>query len=535
MFNLTNIKNYQDAIEQLKTIEEEINSPSLYIPLSIASALEELNPNYRDKCQLNIIIDGLQASEDLGVVRMLKHYVTKLSEINILYTNTDRDLEAVTDEGFRIEFTQDSLSTTLRRSKDKNSDIHCIFLFNICDHELEASLESGSLQAYLKRRATKVYLFHNAVDHEITRLLLLKKYNANEISTVRNKFSHSFKNTFIAELISSVDFSKATKHEGYVDSEATIMKMVRNTYFDTRFNSFGLHYTAEIDGRDRPVIFFDYEFCYSPEDYSVYTINEGEFEVVEKTKEDPFPLFSRELKKESFVIESETPYIPLRHKENAARLRTHFSSLLKERIRSFEKCAENMLKECNVDISDAAMKLAFLSISSRYTLRDVTTSDREAFRLLHHDIETFRAIARKNKKLYTAKDHRCSYLIFELVRSDKHYEQVIDFMHHYESLGFNLYDFDSDGYTLLDNAITSSAFKIAEMLIKKGYDVNHQNPFGFTALHRAYAEDNDDAKALLLQRGARELVNSFGSTPKDLSPAEDEEGIEETVEQEVVA
>jgi len=296
--------------------------------------------------------------------------------------------------------------------------------------------------------------------------------------------------------------------------------MINNSYFDPRFNSFGLHHKITKESNVFNIIFFDYEFCYDPFLQTVFRAINGELVIIAKFEIDPFSILTRQLKSQNFSPENDNAYISLIDKEYAAKLRAHFNTIIKTRIENFKEQAKIELKSLNISESNDNVNTSALAISSGHTLRDVTSIDVKCFKKLHHSPKTFISDIKNNKNMYIAQDNRGKQLIFELIKLDSFHNQIIDFFHQKDELNFNLYNTDDDGFSLLDNAITSGAYKNAEYLLKKGFKVNHQTGLGFTALHRAYSLGNDEGKALLIKHGAKTTKNHFGQTPLELSSSE---------------
>lgn len=85
------------------------------------------------------------------------------------------------------------------------------------------------------------------------------------------------------------------------------------------------------------------------------------------------------------------------------------------------------------------------------------------------------------------------------------------------NLGFPIDSVDERGNTLLLLACQNSNKRLAEMLLLRGANVNHQNVGGNTALHFALAFDAEGMLGeYLIEHGADDsLENAEGLTPYD--------------------
>jgi len=75
---------------------------------------------------------------------------------------------------------------------------------------------------------------------------------------------------------------------------------------------------------------------------------------------------------------------------------------------------------------------------------------------------------------------------------------------------------DQDGMTLLMNAILEEAVdtSIVRLLIERGVDINASDSEGWTALHFAARDQNEEIVQILLKAGATvDPVDMFGNTP----------------------
>lgn len=520
MFGFENIKDLSDAQEQLSTVKEQVTKEQAYVAATIANALLSLIPSVKRKEELNIVLSGITDPEVIAGIPLIKHYLPDYLLVNVLVSSLTESLPSIVELDCHIEGSKETLFEVLKRGREQRFDIHAAIVFDLDDGEFFASIKDNHLQPYVRGHGTKLVICHNSFDDVTRRMLKLKRFNITEEKTIFNPYFLEVGDIQSSYLVTLANPMNATRNEGFIETESTLRKMFNNVYFDPRFNSFGLHYTAKQEGHTIKAIFFDYEFCYDPFTYTVYGAVDGAFHPVAKFESDPFSIFSRELKEKTFLDDKSQVYIPFIDKEHAAKLRMHFTSLIKDRIEGFKEIARNDLISNDLEPTDERVNLHALAISSGHALRDTNNADKMAYRLFEHYLTDFKEEVKSDKALYFAKDIRGKELIFNIVKSDDNLDMLMDFIHHKDTFEFDVHSLDDDGFTLLDNAIINGAYKNAELLIRKGFNVNFANPFGFTALHRAYALNVEEGMAVLIKHGAKTKANLFGQEPQDLQPQE---------------
>lgn len=85
--------------------------------------------------------------------------------------------------------------------------------------------------------------------------------------------------------------------------------------------------------------------------------------------------------------------------------------------------------------------------------------------------------------------------------------------------GADLYDFDNEGVSIFDYAITYNYFTLVRHMIEEGIDINiTQRRSGFTPLMCAVCYGRKEITALLLERGAdRNAVDTKGFSAVDFA------------------
>ena len=517
MFELKNMKSLEDIVEQLSTVSDSITEESAFLPASIANTFKNLFTSIDTKEEANIVIDGITDEDLIDHLTLLSHYIPETLHINILVLGFNNFEKPKVGDNILVQTSKESLDQVMKRSREQRFTLHSIFLFNVDDKKLLNQLQNNLLQPYFRGMNTKLFICHNSDERETPRLLELKRYNIVEQKTFYNTFALDELETYIGQRISLVSCQNATRNPGFVEAEPTLKKMFNNTYFDKRFNSFGLHYKHEHEEETLCVIFFDYELCYDPFNYRVYAVNQGKFNLITEFSSDPFSILTRSLSDKVFHTNQPDAYISLSDKEHGAKLRQHFATILKCRMEAFHNESRNALQRNGIEITEERVALNAKNLGSGHPVRDATKADVHAFKTFHHAPETFVKEVKSKKSLYVAKDLFENELIFQLASDDNFNPQLIDFLHNMHDLDFDIHRLDADGYSMLDAAVTSGAVENAETLIRRGFNVNFANPFGFTALHRAYASGNEKGQAILTKHGAKITKNVFGQTPKDLA------------------
>lgn len=522
MLEVKDLTSLNDFIQQLSTVKKGVTITQGFPIASIAFAIEELASSLKTRERVHIIIDGLSDDDVNSNLSSLKHYFKEDTQLLITLTNSESNNLDDDGQNTYVAKSKNSLGELLQMALEEDEQITAIFMFNAFGNGLIGEIKHKRLQSYIKNSKARVFVFHNSYENEISSLLGLKRFNIQEKNTIKNRFALPIGKHFAASLISSLDFEHSTKNEGFVEGEPVITKVINNMYFNTRFNAFGLHFMHEEDDQQMPIVFFDYELCYCYTNFTVYNSSTGKLVKVLKHDHDPFPLLTRIIKSQVFAKQTNLPYITLSQKETAAKLRTHFTKLMKSRL-DYTLCAKQHLNEHGIIPNDERISIINSVLNIEHNLRDCSIDDIKAFKMLHHNIKDFASASFMDKKLFTARDHRGNYLVFELATNDKYNELLLDFTYHCESLGLKLTLIDDQGYSLLDHATVNSAFKNIKTLLDRGISVNLANPLGFTALHRAYACGDTKAIEYLVEMGAKKSKNEYGNYPEDLSDHQDTE------------
>ena len=516
MFELNKIHNLEDTVEQLSTVSDTITEEASFVTLTVVHAFETLFKNAWNLEQINIVIDGLVDEEHIQELQALRHYLPTTTEINVMALGFNPKDELYCEENITVQNSPETLPQVLKRSRELRFDIHAIFLFNFNDQVFFNWMKENLLQPYLRGINTKFFVTHNSDEIETPRLLSFKRYNMNEQHTFTNRFALDELGKMLASRVSLLSTQSATRNAGYVEAEPTLTKVFNNTYFNPAFHSFGLHYNHKNEGIDLKVIFFDYKLCYDPFNFVVYSLENGKFTEITRFQSDPFSILTRTLQDADYRSDQPDIYISLSDKESAAKLRLHFGYIIKARFKAFRDEAILLLEKEGIEATEERINLNTKNVAFGHPLRDAKASDVKAYKLFHHFFDDFVEAVKTNKELYIAQDLGAKPLIYEIAANDKFNGLLIDFVHNSHELNFDLNQFDACGFTLLDEAAANGATKNMETLIKRGANINFQNPFGFTALHRAYASNSQEAKAVLTKHGARIMKNVFGQTPQDI-------------------
>ncbi len=98
--------------------------------------------------------------------------------------------------------------------------------------------------------------------------------------------------------------------------------------------------------------------------------------------------------------------------------------------------------------------------------------------------------------------------------------------------GADLYDFDDEGVSIFDMAITYNNIEMVEYIIAQGVDVNHTNRRSrFTPLMAAASYGRADIAILLLKSGAdKGIIDSKGFTATDFARKMNKKSVLEILE-----
>lgn len=506
MINVLKQISHQVILNALEMSDMEVDQEDSFLALSIATCIQKANLENNESC--TIFVDSVSHDSMVRNLDILKELTN--SNTSIVITNSSLDHKETT-ERVSITTTDISIVNALEKSK------YLPDLIILCDPtitNLENLLSSGQLQN-IKKTKTKVFITHDQNVNATNTLMYLKKYNVHESSTVINEFTSNEQTRELADKITMLNIYGITKQSGYYVDEPVIRQMLNNTYFDRRFNAFGLHHKQTIEGQDTDLIAFDYELHYAPKSLKVYKLINSTFSEVLSLKKDPFAPLTHKLKSEAFSDHDNVKYISLQHKENAVNIRLHFDSLIKERIRNLKSAAKDEITTLSTESSKELINVITNNLSPDTPKRNATTQDVASFRLYHHFSEEFAKNITDMPIMYHAKDLMGSELIFEIAKHDNENELL---EHYLQQTGLNPNPnmYDAFGVTLLETAIDAKAFKNIDSLLAYGADVNFQNPLGSTALHRAYANECAISTNKLNRYCAKQLTNIFGKKPADL-------------------
>lgn len=355
----------------------------------------------------------------------------------------------------------------------------------------------------IKQCKTTLTIVHGQNGTETNKLIELFDFGAKHACTINNQFEQLITKNTNRSLISIFNLNKLRNKPMDNDYSNILKGMAFNAYFDARFNSFGLHSEAELNGTTRKLIVIDHEYLYDVYTFEVIKIEKNEFEIVWKFKNDPFPLLTRQLHRRSYHKKEVAINVSIEDRLFAAHIRNNLKKVFECREQSYIDATKEILKNLSLPITNTNINEYKKLITGGTPNTIISEFDLECFKLLHHSPNKFLRCASKDLNKFFAKDIFNSRLYFELAKSDNYLEILQYFLKCSHPMIFQPVFTDSNGMTLLEIAASFDSPLTIQLLAKHNFNINHVSAFKFTALDRAISNKSTLAIHTLKELGAK--------------------------------
>lgn len=412
----------------------------------------------------------------------------------IVLPNQSYDKQIEISEKITVITDKRDLSAVFDIYESMNVDITAI----VSDYDFDTELFKTNIET-IKKNKPKLAIVHGQNGNETDKLIELFDYGAKHGCTINNNFEQLIKKDSDRALISIFDIRTLRNRPLQSEYGQILISMGYSAYFDSRFNSFGLHSHIE----NKKLIVIDYEYLYDVMNFAILKIENLELVVVKQLPNDPFPLLSKQLSRRAYNSKEKTINVTIEDRLFAAHIRKNLKTIFEERNEAAIEATKELLSELNMPTSKKNINIYSKLITCNTPNTLITEFDRDCFKLLHHSPHKFLNAARKDMNIFFAKDIYNSRLYFELAKSDKYEAILAYFLTNSHPLIFDPKSTDSSGMTILEVAATYNSPKNIIHLHNYGADINYVSPFRFTALDRALSNDAAIAAITLEIKGGK--------------------------------
>ncbi|MDP2566394.1 hypothetical protein [Pseudoalteromonas marina] len=368
----------------------------------------------------------------------------------------------------------------------------------VCDYKFNSELLLKN-STTLKLAKTKLAIVHGHNGNETQKLAELFDFGAKHVCTINNTFEQHMRQDTDRGLVSIFDIRTLRNKPLKNEHTQTLQNMSYCAYFDSRFNSFGLHSSHE----GRKLIVIDYEYLYDVTKFEIVKIENQKLIVEEKFDTDPFPLLSRQLRSRSFHTKEKALSVSIEDRLYAAHIRKHMKSTFAKRELMVTECTKEILQQLNKPITASNINNFSKLITCTMPTTFISQYDRDSFKLLHHSPRKFLKKAKKDMNMFFAKDIYNSRLYFELAKKEIYSEILQYFLKNAHPMIFNTKSTDSNCMTMLEIAAAYNQPVAITHLINYGAEINYVSEFNSTALDRAISNNAEVARIALELKNAK--------------------------------
>ena len=251
--------------------------------------------------------------------------------------STDRQIE-ISDKITAITDKRD-LSAVFDIYESMNVDITAI----VSDYSFDTELFRTNIGT-IKKNKPKLAIVHGHNGNETDKLMELFDYGAKHACTINNNFEQVITKDSDRALISIFDTKTLRNKPLKSEYGQILISMGYSAYFDSRFNSFGLHSHME----NKKLIVIDYEYLYDVMNFAILKINNLELEVVKQLPNDPFPLLTKQLSRRAYNSKEKVINVTIEDRLFAAHIRRNLKAVFEERDVAAIEATKELLSELNL-------------------------------------------------------------------------------------------------------------------------------------------------------------------------------------------
>ncbi len=368
----------------------------------------------------------------------------------------------------------------------------------VSDYEFDTALFETNNDA-IKKAKPKLAIVHGHNGNETDKLIELFDYGAKHGCTINNTFEQAINKNSDRAIISIFEIRTLRNKPLHNEYTQILMSMSYSAYFDSRFNSFGLHSCVD----NNKLIVIDYEYIYDVVNFTILKPEYNEIVVVKQLSKDPFPLLTKQLKRRSYNPKEKAINVTIEDRLFAAHIRKNLKFIFDEREEVALKATKDLLDQLSLTHNKKNINNYSKLIRCNMPTTMITEFDRNCFKLLHHSPRKFLIEAKKDMNMFFAKNIYGGRLYFELAQDDKYVAILQHFLTHSHPLIFDTKSTDATGMTILEVAAAFNSPKTIEQLINFGAEINYISPYNFTALDRAQSNNAALAAITLEIKGAK--------------------------------